>query len=104
MLDNKELTKTEEVDKNHQLKYDLEELQKKANRIKEIERNKTIIEKDYYPDRENREYFLIRNYQNKNDGSGNIPSYGLVYRNRTKKGGKRNVKQAKKTRKARKRR
>jgi hypothetical protein len=110
MLDNKELTKTEEVDKNHQLKYDLEELQKKANRIKEIERNKTIIEKDYYPDRENREYFVFRNYKNKTDGRGSIPEYGIAYRNRTKKGGKRNVKhsrktkKAKKTRKARKRR
>jgi hypothetical protein len=100
MLDNKELTKTEEVDKNHQLKYDLEELQKKANRIKEIERNKTIIEKDYYPDRENREYFVFRNYKNKTDGRGSIPEYGIAYRNRTNKGGKRNVKQAKKTRKA----
>lgn len=104
MLDNKELTKTEEVDKKHQLEYDLEELQKKANRIKEIERNKTIIEEDYYPDRENREYFVFRNYKNKTDGSGTIPEYGLAYRNRTKKGGKRNVKHARKTKKARKRR
>jgi hypothetical protein len=102
MLDNKELTKTEEVDKKHQLEYDFGELQKKANRIKEIDKNKRIIEKDYYPDRENREYFLIRNYQNKNDGKGNTPSYGLVYRNRTKKGGKRNVKHARKTKKAKK--
>ena len=101
MIDNKELTKTEEVDKKHQLKYDLEELQRKENRIKEIERNKTIIEEEYYPDRENREYFVFRNYKNKTDGSGTIPEFGLAYRNRTKKGGKKNVKNARKTRKRR---
>jgi hypothetical protein len=103
MRNNKELTKTEEVDKKYQLKYQEEELKKKFDRIQEIGRNKSIIERDYYPDRENREYFLIKNYKNKNDAKGNIPDYGIAYRNKSRKGGfKRKGRRSRKTNKTRK--
>ena len=86
------------VDKKYQLQDELNELMKKEKYFKELRVIKETYEK---PDRE---YFLIRNHQQKEDVLGNVPPYAWTYKDRTttRKGGKRHARYAKDARKTRK--